>query len=156
NAPPVGFPFLVMDYLADGSLADWLEEWTVFDPRDAAKLVQQAALGIEAVHAKSLLHRDVKPGNLLVNRAAAHVKVSDFGLVRVPEKEGGGFPAGERAGSPAYMSPEQTEHPDTIDFRADVYGLGAVLYECLTGSVPFPTEQAEKKFTDEAPRSPRK
>ena len=101
----------------------------------ALALGRQVANALDAAHAKGLVHRDVKPSNVLLD-ANEHVYLADFGLTRRLDEEGG--PAGEQrfVGTPAYLAPEQIEG-GVIDGRTDVYSLGCLLYECLTGETPF-------------------
>ncbi|MCG8457183.1 MAG: protein kinase, partial [Holophagales bacterium] len=104
-----------------------------------AELVRQAAEGLHAAHREGLVHRDVKPSNLLVERGEGerhHVRVSDFGIARRA-----GSIAGHLAGTPAYLAPEMLDEPSRIDRRVDVYGLGVCLYELLSGRRPFEGEE---------------
>ena len=107
-------------------------------PLDSARALAicgQVANALDAAHAKGLVHRDVKPSNVLLD-AGEHVYLADFGLTRRLEEQGG--PAGERrsVGTPAYLAPEQIEG-GPVDGRTDGYSLGCLLYECLTGEAPF-------------------
>jgi WD40 repeat protein len=131
-------PYLVMEYVEGESLAERLDRQGAVPPAEAAEVVRQAARGLAAAHQRGLVHRDVKPANLLQERGTGKVRVSDFGLARAVEgAEGRVTLPGSVVGTPAYMSPEQVQTPDTIDGRSDVYALGAVLYHALTGSPPF-------------------
>lgn len=129
-----GVRFLVLEYLPGGSLAERLEEGTP-PPAQAVRWIRQALAGLGHVHARGVVHRDVKPGNLMLD-ARGRVKVVDFGIA--------GAPAGTRRGSGAttlgtvqYASPEQLEGLDQADHRSDLYAAGAVLYELLAGEPPF-------------------
>ena len=95
----------------------------------------QVANALDAAHAKGLVHRDVKPSNVLLD-ANEHVYLADFGLTRRLDEQGGPAGEGRSMGTPAYLAPEQIEG-GPIDGRADVYSLGCLLYECLTGETPF-------------------
>ncbi|HKI37528.1 MAG TPA: serine/threonine-protein kinase [Gemmataceae bacterium] len=137
--PDADFPWpaFVMQYVPGGSLADLLRECGgKLDPRRAARYAQQTAAGLAEAHAHGLVHRDVKPRNLLLNRTIDEVKITDFGVVRVleelPRPQGGSI-----QGSPAYWSPEQLGDPDKVGPASDVYNLGATLYELVVGRPPF-------------------
>ncbi len=126
--------------------------------RDVARLARQAAMALEHAHANDVLHRDVKPSNLLIDEKG-HLWITDFGLARI----GGGLDltqTGEALGTPRYMSPEQALGRRTpLDGRTDVYSLGATLYEVLTLATPFPGEDRLdllRRITQEEPIPPRK
>ncbi len=114
-------PYLVMDYIDGGSL-----DGPALSSREAAGLVREAALAIEYIHQRGMLHRDLKPLNLLRDRAG-RVYVADFGLAAVSPRR--------RAGTPAYMAPEQAR-AEGADARTDVYALGATLYRLISGQAP--------------------
>jgi serine/threonine protein kinase len=135
--PPDGLPYLVLEYLAGPTLAERVRSRQPLPPREAAALAAQVADALAAAHAAGLLHRDVKPGNVLLDAATGRAKLVDFGLARVAEQASGLTREGHLAGTPAYMSPEQVRRPEAVDARADIYGLGATLYELLTGEPPF-------------------
>lgn len=105
-------------------------------PREAAEAIRQIATGLEAAHQAGLVHRDVKPDNILIYESTGRAKLTDFGLARSHEAT-----AVTRcdvvAGTLNYMSPEQADSPLTADTRSDIYSLGITLYECLTGTPPF-------------------
>lgn len=129
-------PYIVMELIDGESLSTLLKRRDRPTTADAARIVHQAALGLAAVHAKGIVHRDIKPGNLMVSRKG-EVKVTDFGIAR--NMEGGGrrlTMTGEFVGTPGYLSPELCTG-EQATARSDVFSLGMVLYECLTGRVPF-------------------
>src|SRR5262249_61566810 len=131
-----GRPFLAMECLAGGSLADRLERTGRLDPQAAAALVAALADAVQAAHDLGIVHRDLKPGNVLYDGLGAP-KVTDFGLAK---RAGGSDLTATQAvmGTPAYMAPEQARgHTKFVGPQADVYSLGVILYQCLTGTRPF-------------------
>jgi hypothetical protein len=140
--PDPGDPHIVMDFVDGCSLADRLADGKVLPPGEAARLMADAARGVAAAHAAGGIHRDLKPGNLLVTKAD-QIKVSDFGLGKLTDPGDGLTLTGDGqlvGGTPGYMAPEQIdETAPACDARTDVWGLGACLYACLVGRPPFPT-----------------
>lgn len=134
-----GQPFLALEYCAGGSLADMLKTSSRLAPRRAAELIEKVARGVEAAHVVGIIHRDLKPSNILLD-AAGEPKVADFGLA----KRGGGHDLTRTfavIGTPAYMAPEQAQGGSKfVGPAADVWALGVILYECLTGTKPFDGE----------------
>jgi WD40 repeat protein len=129
-------PFFSLEFVPGGSLARQLAA-TPQDPRRAAALVRALAVAVQAAHAAGVLHRDLKPANVLLT-ADGSPKVTDFGLARRLDDDSGRTRTGQVLGTPSYMAPEQAEgRVKAIGPAADVYGLGAILYECLTGRPPF-------------------
>jgi serine/threonine protein kinase len=127
-----------MRYVKGRSLAEVLKE----DPlpnRRAAALMEQVARAVQAVHDEGVLHRDLKPHNVLVD-AQGRPYVSDFGLAKWMGAADSPTQAGQVLGSPEYMSPEQAEDASQVSEATDVYGLGATLYALLTGRPPFQGE----------------
>ncbi|MCB1078028.1 MAG: protein kinase, partial [Verrucomicrobiae bacterium] len=108
-------------------------------PEEALALVPQICEALQFAHDEGITHRDIKPANILVDRKG-HVKIADFGLAKLVQGEDtlamGLTMTGTAMGTPHYMAPEQWEHPETVDHRADIYALGVVLYEMLTGERP--------------------
>jgi tRNA A-37 threonylcarbamoyl transferase component Bud32 len=138
---PSGEHFFVMELLAGKSLADVLREEGRLALGRALRIAAQIADALAAAHAAGIVHRDLKPDNVfLVPRHGDpdFVKILDFGLAKL--QDGGGAritKAGVVLGTPQYMSPEQCESRPTIDARSDVYALGVLLYQMLSGAVPF-------------------
>jgi hypothetical protein len=147
-----GLPYLVMQYVAGESLQARLDRTGPLEVAEAVRIGLQAARGLAAAHAQGLIHRDVKPANLLLEDGLARVKITDFGLARMAD-DAGLTRAGVVAGTPEYMAPEQARG-EQVDHRADLFSLGSVLYACCTGRPPFrgPTPLAVlRQVSDEAP-----
>lgn len=130
-------PYLVMPYIAGHTLRQRIDAAQGLPPQEAAEIIAQAADGLTAAHRAGLVHRDVKPSNILCDPATGRARVMDFGLVHLLDQPGDVTQDGFVVGTPEYMSPEQVCAPQRIDVRTDVYGLGATLYEALTGTPPF-------------------
>jgi serine/threonine-protein kinase len=131
-----GRPFLALEYVDGGSLADRLEG-TPLPARAAAELVETLARAIHYAHERGVVHRDLKPANVLLT-AGGTPKVADFGLAKRLEGEAGQTRTGAVLGTPNYMAPEQAAgRVKEVGPAADTYGLGAILYEMLTGRPPF-------------------
>ena len=134
-----GLPYLVMEYLAGGSLQDYLERHGALDWRVVARLGAEIAEGLTAAHAAGLVHRDIKPSNILLEtsspEAPGTAKIGDFGLAQIAD-ESRLTASGILAGTPIYMAPEQALG-DPLDERADLFSLGSVLYTLCTGREPF-------------------
>jgi serine/threonine protein kinase len=126
-------PYLVMEIADGGSLNDWLEEHGAMPPRLAVRATEQIARGLAAAHAVGVVHRDVKPQNVLLDRSG-RCMVSDFGIARV-EFLDSMTRTGTSMGTIGYMAPEQRTDAKVVDVRADVYALGALLYKLLTSVV---------------------
>jgi len=138
-----GEAYLVMDFIAGQSLADALTRLKRIEQRKAVKIFMQICQGLHHAHGLGIIHRDLKPSNvMLINNdvAADFVKVVDFGIAKMINADGGITQSmtktGEFFGSPLYISPEQATG-GKLDRRTDIYSLGILIYECLTGSPPF-------------------
>jgi len=131
-------PYLVLEYLGGGSLRDLLDRGVRLTHSQAAHLGTEVAQGLAYAHARGLVHRDVKPANLLFDEEG-RVRVADFGVARALAEAAYTEPAGAMVGTARYMSPESAEGKP-VDGKADVYSLALVLYEALSGTVPFVTD----------------
>lgn len=136
-----GVPYLVMEFLEGASLDQILQEEKRISPRRTIEIMLQVADGLMHAHDESIIHRDIKPGNIMMishEGGQEHAKVVDFGLARIMDNDEQQklSQTGEAFGSPLYMSPEQCLGAE-ISPRTDIYGLGCVMYECLSGNVPF-------------------
>ncbi len=137
-----GAPYLVMELLEGESLADRLRRQTKLSPERAAVIAGQVLAALEAVHGQGVIHRDLKPDNVFLTRRSGRrdfVKVLDFGVSKVattPEATKL-TRTGMMVGTPHYMSPEQARGMRDLDHRVDLYAVGVILYECLSGQLPF-------------------
>jgi eukaryotic-like serine/threonine-protein kinase len=139
-----GVPFIVMEYLEGKDLGAVLTERGALDPADVVSIVGQVAKALSKVHAAGLLHRDIKPDNIFVvdGEEELFVKLLDFGVAKNSALDGSGpldgeTKTGQVVGTPFYMSPEQVTAQKTIDLRSDLWALGVVAFEALTGKRPF-------------------
>jgi len=134
-----GQPYFVMDFLQGDNLVTVLKRDDHLDPERFQDIFVQVCAAIEHAHKHGAIHRDIKPGNIMLTRTKRtkdYVKVVDFGIAKLAEEAQKLTRMGEVWGSPIYMSPEQCMGA-AIDARSDIYSLGIVMYECLTGRVPF-------------------
>jgi WD40 repeat protein/predicted Ser/Thr protein kinase len=157
GTPGFALPYYVMEYIEGEALSDRRRRQGALVPKEAAEIVRQVALGLDAAHARGQVHRDIKPSNILLT--GARVKITDFGLARTQEVRTERLTqTGAIVGTPSYMSPEQITAPQRIDPRSDVYGLGVVLYEMLTGEPPFRglTHLVLQQVVHDEPRPPRR
>lgn len=133
-----GLLYYVMPFVVGESLRDLLTREGRVNWKEAVAIAGEVASALHYAHAEGVVHRDIKPGNILISQG--HAMVADFGIARAvsatPEAEHGGPPIEFAIGTPSYMSPEQAMSDPDVDGRADVYSLGCVLYEMLCGSPP--------------------
>jgi serine/threonine protein kinase len=138
-------PYLVMPLLQGETLEKRLRRERLVPVELACEIGRQTAVGLAAVHAVGLIHRDLKPANLWLEARATgvHVRLLDFGLARLDGSELTN--TGERMGTPSYMAPEQVDGLD-VDARTDLYSLGVILYELLSGQLPFPQASLPARY----------
>lgn len=141
-----GQPYLVMEFV-DGPNLRQVEQAGRLTPDQALQIVPQICEALQFAHNEGVVHRDIKPENILLDKKG-RVKITDFGIAKIV-----GVPAGKVSltgakdvlGTPHYMAPEQVEKPATVDHRADIYSLGVVFYELLTGELPLGKFQPPSK-----------
>jgi tetratricopeptide (TPR) repeat protein len=160
---PEGEPYIVMEFVGGCDLAQRAAEGPL-DPAETVRVVKKVAEALAQAHAKGIVHRDIKPGNIRVNEQG-DVKVLDFGIAKYrPAVEGGEHETvtrsteGQFRGTPLYMSPEQVRGM-AVDARSDLFSLGSVFYECLTGRAPFEAHTAQEvlvRVLEAAPAPPSK
>ncbi len=158
--------FLVMEYVEGQNLADYLAEKGPLPLPEACDVARQAALGLQHAHERGMVHRDVKPHNLM-RTPDGQIKLLDFGLARLaalpgPEADSGPGTAGPHLTTPGaivgtadYIAPEQGRDPRGADGRADLYSLGCTLYHLLAGGPPFPEGTIQEKLARHAGEEPR-
>ncbi len=129
-----GLPYLAMEFVEGETIASILERGTRFEPEKVVVLVSQIASALDYAHSKGVIHRDVKPANLMLYEGD-RVKVTDFGIAKLMDAEM--TQAGTLLGTPSYMSPEQAMG-DKLDGRTDIFSLGVCAFEMLSGEQPFP------------------
>jgi tetratricopeptide (TPR) repeat protein/predicted Ser/Thr protein kinase len=149
-----GVKFITMEFIEGRSLSSLLQEKGKLEPKQAASLIVQVCRALEAAHAEGVIHRDLKPQNIMLD-AHSRVVVMDFGIARSVEI-GSMTQTGVLLGTPAYMSPEQAKGEE-LDARSDLFALGIIFYELLTGNPPYKAETALEslyKRTTEPVRPP--
>ena len=145
-------PYFVMRYMSGGSLSERIKAG-VFTVEDATRILERVGPGLDEAHSKGIVHRDIKPSNILFdNRGTPYI--SDFGIAKLSQAQAGNVTGSAIIGTPAYMAPEQAQG-DSIDGRVDIYALGIILYEMVTGRQPYeadtPMAVALKHITDPVP-----
>jgi serine/threonine-protein kinase len=128
-----GQPYFVMRFMTGGSLSAWIEKGK-FSVEDTARIIEKIAQGLTYAHKKGIIHRDLKPDNILFDNNGDPF-ISDFGIAKLSESTGS-LTGGGIIGTPAYMSPEQAQGSE-LDSRSDVYGLGVIVYQMLSGHQPY-------------------
>ncbi len=130
--------YFIMEYV-DGPNLREIEQAGQLSPKEALEIIPQICGALQFAHDAGVVHRDIKPENILLDQTG-HVKIADFGLAKIMGQEKSNFTLTEPnhiMGTPHYMAPEQVEHPKDVDHRADIYSLGVVFYEMLTGELPL-------------------
>lgn len=146
-------PYLVMEFVDGQTLQDKIKRDGTLQLQEILRIGSQIAAGLAAAHGQGLVHRDVKPGNILLENGVERVKITDFGLARAVD-DVGITRTGEVAGTPEYMSPEQAQGL-AVEHRSDLFSLGSVLYAMCTGRSPFradTTVAVLRRVCDDAPR----
>jgi hypothetical protein len=147
-------PFLVMQFVAGESLQTRLDRHGPLALREILRIAHQTAAGLAAAHAQGLVHRDVKPSNILLEEGIERALLTDFGLARAAD-DASLTHTGYLPGTPHYMSPEQARG-DSVDARSDLFSLGSVMYAMCTGRPPFRADTSFgvlRRITDTKPRS---
>ena len=148
-----GVLYYVMPLVEGETLEDRLQRSGRLPPDEAVRLAREVAEALQFAHDRGIIHRDIKPGNILIQ--AGHALVSDFGIARALESVGAALTeTGYSVGTPQYMSPEQALGEPDIDGRADIYAVGAVLYEMLTGQVPYRGKTAQAVLANKITSDP--
>ncbi len=151
-----GLHFLAMEFVEGQTLAEVVDQRGPLPVHRACEYIRQAALGLQYAHQRGMVHRDIKPQNLVLT-ATGDVKVFDFGLARFVSESGEpgeGSSSGRMLGSPDYMAPEQAKDAHAADIRADIYSLGCTLYHLLAGLPPFPGGSAVEKLAAHLEKKP--
>ena len=147
-----GQPYFVMRYMSGGSLSDRIKAKNL-TVDDAIKILGQLAPGLDEAHAKGIVHRDLKPSNILFDGKGTPY-ISDFGIAKLSQAQSSGMTGSAIIGTPAYMAPEQAQGTG-VDGRTDIYAVGIILFEMLTGKQPYeadtPMAVAFKHITDPVP-----
>jgi serine/threonine-protein kinase len=139
-----GTPYISMEYLEGVTLKDLIRGKGALPLPVGLRIAKQMCLGLEAAHQEGVVHRDIKPQNMLIIPETGDLKIMDFGIARVSEMKAGAAgltSTGTVMGTPDYMPPEQAQG-QPADFRSDIYSLGIVLYEMFTGHLPFSGDSA--------------
>ena len=147
-----GRPYIAMEYIKGTTLRAMLDERGRLEPEDAIAVLRDVAAALDAAHARGLVHRDVKPANVLIDESG-QVILSDFGVAKDLASNQATTAGGSFFGTPDYAPPEQFEGGE-VDARSDVYSLGCVTVECLTGAVPFEAHSGLQAFVAHVQEDP--
>lgn len=131
-----GIHFAAIEFIDGQSVQKWLDHLGKFSIPDAVHVTLVCAEALKHAHAQNMVHRDIKPDNMLITKKGV-VKVADFGLAKAMDEDVSMTQSGTGLGTPLYMAPEQARNAKHVDARSDIYALGATLYHLLTGQLPF-------------------
>ncbi|MFN6311170.1 MAG: serine/threonine protein kinase, partial [Planctomyces sp.] len=131
-----GIHFAAIEYVDGQSLQKWLDQLGRLSVGDAVHLAIRCAEALRYAHAENMVHRDIKPDNILLTKKGV-VKVADFGLAKAMDDDVSMTQSGTGLGTPLYMAPEQARNAKHVDSRCDIYALGVTLYHMLTGQLPY-------------------
>ena len=134
------FAYLAMRYMRGGPLGDYIKRHGALPPDQVIKMFGQIALALDYAHGRGVVHRDIKPGNILLDELG-NAYLTDFGLAKLMEMSLGWTEAGTLVGTPLYASPEQIRDSDALNYRSDLYSFGVVVYHGLVGRPPFEVDQ---------------
>ena len=138
------YRYMVEEFVDGLALDKLIKKQTVIEPTVALLILLDSCYALKFAHSKGIVHRDIKPGNILISRRA-EVKLADFGIASDENEDSDKTQTGVTLGTPAYMPPEQFENSSAVDNRADIYALGVMLYEMVTGTKPYPSEFTQEK-----------
>ncbi len=134
------FAYLAMRYMRGGPLGDYIKRHGALPPDQVIRMFGQIALALDYAHGRGIVHRDIKPGNILLDELG-NAYLTDFGLAKLMEMSLGWTEAGTLVGTPLYASPEQIRDSDALNYRSDLYSFGVVVYHGLVGRPPFEVDQ---------------
>jgi hypothetical protein len=137
-----GQPYIVMRYMSGGSLNERIRQGA-FSLAETSQLVSRISSALDAAHSRNIIHRDLKPGNILFDQYG-NAYLSDFGIARISEERGATLTGTAILGTPTYMSPEQIQGDKEIDGRSDIYALGVLVYQMLSGQAPYQADTPAK------------
>ena len=139
------YRYMVEEFVDGLALDKLIKKQTVIEPTVALLILLDSCYALKFAHSKGIVHRDIKPGNILISRRA-EVKLADFGIASDENEDSDKTQTGVTLGTPAYMPPEQFEISSAVDNRADIYALGVMLYEMVTGTKPYPSEFTQENI----------
>lgn len=150
-----GCQYFVMEYVEGPTLLQVVNERGKLPEAAATRIVKQVAAALEHAHKNGLVHRDVKPANVILTRGGRQAKLCDLGLAKEVTEDAGDTQEGRPMGTPSYISPEQARGDRSVDIRSDLYSLGATYFHAVTGRVPFegttPAVVMAKHLTEPVP-----